>query len=227
MEGKSFNEEWEYIHSTQEWGKYPTEHVIRFMARNYYDKERSKIKVLDFGCGGGAHTWYLAREGFDVYAFDGSESAIKRAKKRMESDGLQAHFEVSDALELNYENNFFDVIIDNVAIYANVKDKIVTMYQKIFDILKPGGKLQTVCFGEKTSGYSSGDNIEANTYINIKEGALAHRGTAHIFKVEELAEMLYGVGFQDIKQDTILYSDNGNWVELYVAVAVKSVKDVL
>lgn len=27
--GKSFNEEWETVHSTQEWGMYPTEHVIR------------------------------------------------------------------------------------------------------------------------------------------------------------------------------------------------------
>lgn len=66
---KSFSEEWEKIHSTQEWGRYPSETVIRFIARNYYKTEREKIKILDFGCGAGAHTWYLAREGFDVYAF--------------------------------------------------------------------------------------------------------------------------------------------------------------
>lgn len=35
--GKSFNQEWETVHSTQEWGMYPTEHVIRFIARNYYN----------------------------------------------------------------------------------------------------------------------------------------------------------------------------------------------
>ena len=83
---KSFNQEWETVHSTQEWGMYPTEHVIRLVARNYYKTlERSKVKMLDFGCGTGAHTWYLAREGFDAYAFDGSESTIKRAKERFES----------------------------------------------------------------------------------------------------------------------------------------------
>ena len=51
---KSFDEEWEQIHSTQEWGKYPVEAVIRFVARNYYDvQDRRDIKILDYGCGGG------------------------------------------------------------------------------------------------------------------------------------------------------------------------------
>ena len=39
---KSFSEEWEKIHSTQEWGRYPSETVIRFIARNYYKTEREK-----------------------------------------------------------------------------------------------------------------------------------------------------------------------------------------
>ena len=51
---KSFSEEWEKIHSTQEWGRYPSETVIRFIARNYYKTEREKIKILDLGCGAGA-----------------------------------------------------------------------------------------------------------------------------------------------------------------------------
>ena len=45
---KSFDTTWEDIHKTQEWGKYPSEDIIRFIARNYYKKERSNIKILDF-----------------------------------------------------------------------------------------------------------------------------------------------------------------------------------
>ena len=85
---KSFDETWEEIHATQEWGKYPSESVIRFAARNYYKSDRKDVKILDFGCGGGSHTWYLAREGFDVYAFDGSQSAVKNVKVRLEQEGL-------------------------------------------------------------------------------------------------------------------------------------------
>lgn len=50
---KSFDNVWEEIHSTTEWGQYPSEHVIRFVARNYYKKDRANTKILDFGCGGG------------------------------------------------------------------------------------------------------------------------------------------------------------------------------
>ena len=55
MKNTSIDPVWEEIFSTREWGQYPSENIIRFVARNYYKKERDNIKILDFGCGGGAH----------------------------------------------------------------------------------------------------------------------------------------------------------------------------
>ena len=147
---KSFDGVWETIHATQEWGKYPSEHVIRFVARNYYNKIRKTIKILDFCCGAGSHTWYLAREGFDVYAFDGSESAIKKVKDRLKSEKLEADVKVCDALELDYRADFFDCVIDNVSIYANKHNDIVKMYEEIYRLLKPGGKIFTSLFSKNT-----------------------------------------------------------------------------
>lgn len=137
--GMSFNEEWEEIYSTQEWGVYPTEHVIRFVARNYYNADRNKIKILDFGCGAGAHTWYMAREGFDVYAFDGSKSAVERAEKRLEREHLRAEFKVLDALKVDYPDEFFDAVVDNVCVYGNLLENIKCMYENIYRMLKPQG----------------------------------------------------------------------------------------
>lgn len=157
---KSFSEEWEKIHSTQEWGRYPSETVIRFIARNYYKTEREKIKILDFGCGAGAHTWYLAREGFDVYAFDGSKSAVDEAEKYLEADGYKnVHFAVMDGAEIQYEKDFFDCVVDSVCIYANTKQNIQNMYKEVYDVLKTGGKLYTSCFGTKTQGYGTGNAL--------------------------------------------------------------------
>lgn len=52
---------WEKIYQNREWGSYPTEHVIRFVARNYYAAQREKIRILDFGCGGSAYMVFSQR----------------------------------------------------------------------------------------------------------------------------------------------------------------------
>ena len=138
---KSFDQTWEDIHASQEWGKYPSEPVIRFVARNYYISERKNVKILDFGCGGGNHTWYLAREGFDTYAFDGSPSAIKRVKTRLEKEGLTANLKVCDALELDYETGMFDCVVDSAAIYANTYENIAHFFEEeeLRDLLTKAG----------------------------------------------------------------------------------------
>lgn len=221
MDIKSFDNEWEVIHSTQEWGMYPTEHVIRFVARNYYKTERNQIKILDFGCGTGAHSWYLAREGFDVYAFDGSESAIKRAKVRFEKEHLKAHFEIADALDIYYPDEYFDAVIDNVCVYGNLIQNIKKMYFNIYRMLKPGGKLLFTCFGKRTDGYGSGEALEKDTYVHISEETLKGRGTTHFFSSQELEDILMGVGFKNVDIDTILYTDNHVQVEQFLAIARK------
>lgn len=42
---------WEEIYRKQEWGKYPPEYVIRFIARNFYHAaDRRCVRLLDLGC---------------------------------------------------------------------------------------------------------------------------------------------------------------------------------
>lgn len=212
---------WEVIHGSQFWGGYPTEHVIRFVARNYYNTDRKSIKILDFGCGQGAHTWYLAREGFDTYAFDGSSSAIEKAKHRLELDGLNATFSVQDAVSLDYPDNFFDAVVDNVCIYANKMDDIIAMYKNSYAVLKNGGKLLTVVFGEELDGYTSGKQIEPGTYIDIKEGALANRGCSHIFTRCEIEQSLLVNGFSNIQIEWCKYTDRGHLIHQYICSADK------
>lgn len=221
VEKVSFDQEWESIHNIQEWGAYPPEHVIRFFARNYYNKNRSEIKVLDFGCGAGACTWYLAREGFDVYAFDGSESAIKRVMERLGREKLHADTRVLDAIHADYTNASFDAVLDNACIYANKLENIKTMYGEIYRMLKAGGKVLSVCFSKNTQGYGKGDELETDTFRNITEGALVGRGTAHFFEKEEFSSILIENGFKNVVVDTMLYTDRGITVEQLIGYAEK------
>ncbi len=218
---KSFDTIWETIHATQEWGKYPSEPIIRFIARNYYEKNRKEVKILDFCCGAGSNTWYLAREGFDVYAFDGSESAVNKVRDRFEKEGLKADLRVRDALEMDYDNAFFDCVIDNASIYSNKLDNIVKMYEEIYRMLKAGGKLFSIGFSKNTTGYGTGKEIEKDTFVDITCGSLQGRGTTHFFDMEEITALLSNIGFRNIQPDTLRFTDRGNVVENIMIQAEK------
>ncbi len=218
---KSFDEVWENIHATQEWGKYPSEQVIRFVARNYYGKERHSIKMLDFGVGGGNHTWYLAREGFDTYGFDGSKSAVEKVKERLKAEELQADVRVRDALELDYQMDFFDCIIDSATIVSNMYGNIVKMYQETYRLLKQGGKLYSITFTTGTTGCGTGIELEKNTFKDITEGSLKGRGTCHFFEKEELNSLLETIGFQKIIIDSLRFTDREDIVEQFLVQAEK------
>ena len=47
---------WEDIFQNNEWGKYPSLAVVRFVARNFYKvPNRKDIRILELGCGTGAN----------------------------------------------------------------------------------------------------------------------------------------------------------------------------
>lgn len=212
---------WEKIHREKNWGIYPCEHIIRFVARNYYSKDRNKVKILDFGCGTGANTWYLAREGFDTYAFDISESAIEKMNNRFKKENLNVNARVMDGLLLDYDREFFDAVIDNVSIQSNNFEDINKMYSSVYNILKFGGKFITVVFGKETTGFGTGREIEPGTYEGIEMGCLQGLGCRHFFDKQELESVLLNIGFKNVKMDFITYSDNGNIINQLIAIGEK------
>ena len=140
---KSWDSAWEKVfQTTQEWGEYPPEELIRFIARNYYKVfDRKKIKILDLGCGTGAATWYIARKGFSACGIDSSKTAIEIAKQRFQKEKLEGEFKVGDIIKLDYPNAFFDCITDIAALQHNKIENLKKIFNEIFRILKPKGKI--------------------------------------------------------------------------------------
>lgn len=225
MNRKSFDQSWEEIHAKCIWGGYPSEHVIRFVARNFYGiQNRDSVRILDFGCGAGAHTWYLVREGFGTYAFDGSQNAVNNTIARLKTECVEYdtnHVICADGLNLPYKNNYFHAIIDNVSIQANLYKDIYQMYRNCYQMLKSEGKLFTCVFGKETDGYGTGKEIESGTYENLTEGRLQHSGKKHFFDKEELRDLLLDCGFQDIQIDSVRYTDGGDKVHQWIAITKK------
>src|ERR1700724_2250824 len=69
--------------------------------------------VLDVGCGTGENVLYLAERGFAASGVDGAPSAIRKARAKAKQRGLNASFEVSDALNLSVPERPFDTVIDS------------------------------------------------------------------------------------------------------------------
>jgi len=221
---RAFDKIWEQIHNEQEWGKYPSEEVIRFIARNYYRKERCSVNLLDAGCGSGAVTWFLAREGFQVSGFDGSITAIKKSADRLKAEELSADLKVADAAALPFQNQVFDGIIDSAMIYANTTEGIRTILSECYRVLKPGGKMfSTGLFKIGMTGYGTGQKLEEYTYRELTEGVLAHRGTVHFFDRTQIETFWSETGFVNIKIDSIHRTDmNGaTEVEYFMAESEK------
>jgi 2-polyprenyl-3-methyl-5-hydroxy-6-metoxy-1,4-benzoquinol methylase len=187
---KSQDDTWEKIYRSQAWGKYPPEELIRFTARNFYAvPDRKKVKILDLGCGTGASSWYLAREGFCLYGIDGSKAAIEIAKERFEEEGLTGEFKVGNFIKTSYIDDFFDCIVDVTSIQHNTRENIVKILKEIHRLLKPAGRFFSMALNSDSYGYGLGEEMEANTYCDIPFGPLAGRGTIHFFGEEELKEL--------------------------------------
>jgi ubiquinone/menaquinone biosynthesis C-methylase UbiE len=214
---------WDSLFSSQEWGKYPGESLIQFIARNFYKLKRDEVNILEIGCGPGANIWYLSREGFKAYGIDGSEVAIDIAKKRLQSEQLSANFKIGDVKALPYEINFFDAVIDNECMYANNEPNSHTILSEVKRVLKPGGLFYSRTFSEKMFIGNSYKQYSTFEFDEIREGNLAGKGFVRLIDEANIQEM-YGKYFSLRSIDFLHYSsgNKSNEVKEYVIIASKN-----
>lgn len=162
------------------------------------------------GCGTGAITWYLAREGFDVTGFDGSRTAVFKAKERLKRDSLRAKLQVHDAACLPYRSGTFDGVIDSGMIVANRTRDIKKILKETLRVLKPGGKfLSTKLFVIGMTGHGTGKKLEKHTFQNMTRGNLQGIGTVHFFSKKEVRELWASAGLRSLKIDRETRTDHG------------------
>ena len=201
---------WDNVFENSRWGRYPPEELLRFMARNFYNvPDRSKVSVLEVGCGPGANLWYIAREGFSTFGMDGSEVALSRAKERCEEENVLVDLRQADAMQLPYEDQSIDAVYELECVYANSLKDSKKIISEIHRVLKPGGMFFSKTFSTGSDGDGRGTLVEnePHTYIDITDSVI-HDGYGIIrFTAEEEIPQLYGV-FSSIEYEYIVRSDN-------------------
>src|SRR5689334_7521108 len=113
MSEQKWHEGWDEFYTHSKAGRYPTEDLIRFVARNFFSvPDRKQVKILEIGCGTGPNLWFLAREGFTVAGIDGSRVALEEAQRYLSREGLSAQLDRGDVTALPYIDQSFDAVID-------------------------------------------------------------------------------------------------------------------
>lgn len=103
-------------------------------------KQRNVKRVLDFGCGSGRHTVYLAKRGFEAYGIDIAPIGIKITKDWLKREKLQANLKIGSIYKkLSYKNNFFDAVISTQVVHHEEIKNIRKAIKEIERILKPRG----------------------------------------------------------------------------------------
>lgn len=214
---------WDKIFRSQEWGKYPPEHVIRFVAQRWYKvADRSGVRLLDLGSGPGACTWYMAREGFKVSAIDGSAVGVQRLQDRLKAEHLAADARAGDFVLLPWPDSTFDGVVDNVSLCANPYRACMAAVAEVHRVLKPGGWFLSASFTPRTWGYGKGTEVEPNTYTDITEGPLKERGRA-LFMDRAQVDALFR-RFADVSIETSAYTMERmqRLIELWIVTARKA-----
>jgi len=107
--------------------------------------------VIDLACGTGFYSRRLKRLGAErVVGVDISEEMTNLARQRETEEPLGIEYIVSDATKLPETIGRFDLVLAvHLLHYASTEEQLKMMFQKIYKLLAPGGRLVAYTFNPK------------------------------------------------------------------------------
>jgi len=122
----------------QEEGGWPEGLVMSLAFNKLLARGISGKRVLDYCCGNGFASIYLAQSGATVYGFDISDKAISLARVKMSANHVRnVQFDIMDVENLRfYQDNFFDAAIGVQALHQVVP--LPGAGSELARVLKPG-----------------------------------------------------------------------------------------
>jgi ubiquinone/menaquinone biosynthesis C-methylase UbiE len=103
-------------------------------------------RVLDVGCGTGAHLDLYRNCGCETHGIDSSPSMLKVAKRRLGKDTVLM---IGDATAMPYENQIFDLILCMLLLHEMEESMRNSTIVEMKRVLKPDGRILFIDYHER------------------------------------------------------------------------------
>ena len=115
------------------------------------------LKVLEIGCGMGTDGAQFARAGADYTGIDLTDAAIELARQRFAVSGLSGNFLVSDAENLDFPDESFDLVYSHGVLHHT--PDIEAAIGEIYRVLRPGGRAVIMLYHRGSYNYRVGIRV--------------------------------------------------------------------
>ena len=127
-------------------------------------------QAIVIGCGLGDDAEFLAKTGFDVTAFDVSETAIRICKERFPDSTVSYHQEDLFNLPDDWQGAF-DFVLENRTIQSLPQHMMAASMKAIANLVRENGKLLILCNGRNQEDSANGvphplSHEELNTFLD-------------------------------------------------------------
>jgi cyclopropane fatty-acyl-phospholipid synthase-like methyltransferase len=129
-------------------------------------------RALDLGCGTGTNVVTLAKQGWEIHGVDFIPKVIRKARQKIEAEGVKADVRVDDVTQWNTVTGLFDLIYD-IGCYHNLSLEGKRTYElNISQRLSPGSTFLLYGFlynAEKKFGISQDDLVRLSFSLVLAE----------------------------------------------------------
>ena len=171
-------------------------------------RARGAKTALDLGCGVGRHALLLAANGFEVEAFDGSETGLAVLRATAAARGLAMGFHHGNADALPYADAAFDYVLSWNVIYHGTLGDTGSRIAEIWRVLKPGGLFQGTMLPTRHADYARGRFVAPGTVVG--DGADEERNHPHFYCDAATLVSLFS-GFELLNLSQSEQAKPGSW----------------
>lgn len=166
-------------------------------------------KVLEVGVGAATDFLQWAKNGAELYGIDLTPEAVAYAEHRLQLYNLAAkEIRVSDAENLPFQNNFFDIVYSWGVIHHSPDTP--KALSEIIRVLKPGGKAKLMVYNRKSVlAYvfwikHAGLKLKWNQSVaDVLWNKMESFGTKG-YTINEAQELLKGKNVKDVEIKTVI-----------------------